>query len=331
MRPTANSRQIDRSTKTGIDQRAHHESWVGHAEFGKEAESQAGLNHPLDPIVARRAEHLPKDHAAAVQLLAHWLEDLAIGPVDVGLLVKLRRRDFVERDESVVGRQHDHEPFFEDWQLVERFRELSGDSNHRYLEFSLLQHVDHPGPASIHDLHFDVGVLRAELHEQLGNELRAYGAHRADRQSGPLEFLYRSSLVARGAAALLDRLQIGEHHPPQLGQMGIAPFTVEERAAQLVLELLDCAGESRLAHVALLGRAREVQRAGKSDEISNLLHFHKQSLEPSTAKRHYTLGTNWATAVMRVPHKTHALSVCDASGFFYENVFGCRTSKLAGP
>jgi len=181
MRPASNRRQVDRPVEAGIDERSHHESWVGHAEFGEEAESQASLDHPLDPIVAWRAEHLPKEHAAAVQLLAHGLEHLAIGPADVGFLVKLRRRDFVERDKPVVGRQHDHEAFFEDGQLVERFRELSGESNHRYLEFSLLQHIDHLGPASIHDLDFDVRVLRAELHEQLGNELRAYGAHRADR------------------------------------------------------------------------------------------------------------------------------------------------------
>ena len=57
--------------------------------------------------------------------------------------------------------------------------------------------------------------------------------------------------------------------------MGVAAFAVEQRAAELMLELLDGAGQRRLADVALLRRAREIQRVGKRNEIAHLLHFHR--------------------------------------------------------
>ena len=43
-----------------------------------------------------------------------------------------------------------------------------------------------------------------------------------------------------------------------------------------MLQLLDRASQRGLTNVALLGSASEVQRAGKRDEIADLLHFHRQ-------------------------------------------------------
>jgi hypothetical protein len=51
---------------------------------------------------------------------------------------------------------------------------------------------------------------------------------------------------------------------------------MEQRAAQLMLQLLNCPSERGLANVALLGSAREVQRTREGDEIPNLLHFHER-------------------------------------------------------
>ncbi len=56
--------------------------------------------------------------------------------------------------------------------------------------------------------------------------------------------------------------------------MGIPALAVEKRSAELVLQLLDCAGQCGLADVALLGGAREIQRACKGNEVAHLLHFH---------------------------------------------------------
>src|ERR1044072_4968385 len=74
--------------------------------------------------------------------------------------------------------------------------------------------------------------------------------------------------------------------------MGIAPLAVEERAAKLVLELLDGTSQSRLADVAPVGRTGEIELVGKRDEIADLLHLHAGS--PS-APPYYSGATNLAS------------------------------------
>jgi hypothetical protein len=81
-------------------------------------------------------------------------------------------------------------------------------------------------------------------------------------------------MLLRGSALVEDHCQIGLHHPSQLGQVGIAPLAVEERSAELVLELLDGAGERRLADVALLRGAGEIEHLRQRHEVADLLHFH---------------------------------------------------------
>ena len=90
-----------------------------------------------------------------------------------------------------------------------------------------------------------------------------------------VELLHRLGLLARGLGLGVDRLEIGQHHPAELGQMGVAALAVEERPAKLMLELLDGAGQRRLADVAALRRAREIELARERDEIADLLHLHR--------------------------------------------------------
>ena len=49
--------------KARLDQRPHDQVRIGDAELGEEAQPEPGLDHALDPIVARRAEYLAKEHA----------------------------------------------------------------------------------------------------------------------------------------------------------------------------------------------------------------------------------------------------------------------------
>src|SRR5690242_2850496 len=93
----ANSCEIDRAIETRFDQWPDDEIRIGDAELRKEPQAKPGFDHSLHPIVTRRAEHLSEKHAAAVELLAHRLEDFAVGPADVWLLVEFGSRDFVER------------------------------------------------------------------------------------------------------------------------------------------------------------------------------------------------------------------------------------------
>jgi hypothetical protein len=53
--------------------------------------------------------------------------------------------------------------------------------------------------------------------------------------------------------------------------MTLAP---EQQSAELLLELLDGAGQGRLGDVALLGGARKVQGLADCEEVADLMHFH---------------------------------------------------------
>jgi hypothetical protein len=69
-------------------------------------------------------------------------------------------------------------------------------------------------------------------------------------------------------------LEIGLHHASELGQVGVRPLAVEERAAELALEELDRPRQRRLRDVATLGGAREVQFLGDGEEVAHLMHLH---------------------------------------------------------
>src|SRR5262249_26995532 len=101
MRAAAYRSQIDRAVEARVDERPHGEPRGGHGELGEEAQAEAGLDHALDPVVARRAEHLAQVYAAIVQLPAHRLEYFAVRSTDVRLLVQLGGRDLVAHQEPV--------------------------------------------------------------------------------------------------------------------------------------------------------------------------------------------------------------------------------------
>jgi hypothetical protein len=64
--------------------------------------------------------------------------------------------------------------------------------------------------------------------------------------------------------------------------MGELPFASEQEAAYLLLQLLYRPGQRRLAHIAALGCAREIQRFAHSQEIADLVKLHH--FQPSVAR-----------------------------------------------
>ena len=54
--------------------------------------------------------------------------------------------------------------------------------------------------------------------------------------------------------------------------MALAP---EQEPAELLLELLDGAGQRRLGDVAVLGGAGEVERLAHREEVADLVHLHR--------------------------------------------------------
>src|SRR3954470_19483743 len=138
MGAAADGGEIDGAAEARLDQRPYDQIAIGHAIFGKEAEAEPGLDHPLHPIVAHRAEHLPHADAAVEQGLPHRLEYLAIGAGDISLAVEVLAVDDVLPGQAVVGGQDDDEAFVEDRKLVEIFGKLVGNADDGDLELALL-------------------------------------------------------------------------------------------------------------------------------------------------------------------------------------------------
>jgi hypothetical protein len=78
VRAASDGREIDRAKEAWIDKRSNDKIRISHTEFRKETETEASLDHALNPIVARRAEHLAHKNAATVQFFSNGLEDFAI-------------------------------------------------------------------------------------------------------------------------------------------------------------------------------------------------------------------------------------------------------------
>jgi hypothetical protein len=91
------------------------------------------------------------------------------------------------------------------------------------------------------------------------------------------DILHAPDRLGAGAGRIrlrLDRLDVGQHEAPKLGEMRLVAFAMKEAPAQFGLERLDGARQSGLGDIAALGGAREIQLARQSQKIADLLHFH---------------------------------------------------------
>src|SRR6516164_6651507 len=66
-----------------------------------------------------------------------------------------------------------------------------------------------------------------------------------------------------------------QHAVAKLGELRMRTLAPKQITAQFLLQLPYSAGQGGLRDVALLGAAREIERAGDRQEISNLVHLHR--------------------------------------------------------
>src|SRR6516164_145022 len=74
-----------------------------------------------------------------------------------------------------------------------------------------------------------------------------------------------------------------QHAVAKLGELRMRTLAPKQITAQFLLELPYSAGQGGLRDVALLGAAREIERAGDRQEIPNLMHLHRS--RPSATAR----------------------------------------------
>src|SRR6516225_7798588 len=66
--------------------------------------------------------------------------------------------------------------------------------------------------------------------------------------------------------------------PTEIREMSQLALATQQQAAQLFLELLDCARQRRLRDMAQLRRACEIERVRYRQEVADLVHFHTGKL-----------------------------------------------------
>src|SRR5262245_7528637 len=100
-------------------------------------------------------------------------------------------------------------------------------------------------------------------------------------------------MVAQLAGAALGVVQFGEDAArvfdealARLSRHHAARQAVEQRLADLALQLLNLLAERRLRYQGALGRLREAALLGKGDQILKLMDFHRQRLSRHTKDSH---------------------------------------------
>ena len=187
-------------------------------------------------------------------------------------------------------RQHGDEAFAVKRQSMEAIVDLAGIAKNADLAFACAQLMQHLLGGAVGDVEVDAGIGALEADDEVGQHA-GLSVHMAQSFSSTFFILpSRLGAHARGFGLRLDGLDIGQHHAPEFGEMGLVALAVEEPPAELGLQRLDGARQRRLGDVAALRRAGEIQLPRQGEEIANLLHLHGTHPWPAASAHHLLIG-----------------------------------------
>ena len=112
------------------------------------------------------------------------------------------------------------------------------------------------------------------------HQRRIDGARQRQPERADLAPLDGGSERAGAERAVVALLEQRQHALAEFGELCLRALAPEQIAAKLAFELADGAGERGLGDVALLGGAREIERARHREEVADLVHFHGRCAPP---------------------------------------------------
>jgi len=118
-------------------------------------------------------------------------------------------------------------------------------------------------------------VARGERAKDIDEDLRIRGAGHRDDQLAELADSVRDVCGVLGLRQ--DDPRFGDEHPARLGELDLPLGPVEERHAQLLLELSNLLTERWLTDVKALRCLSEVQRIGDGNGVAKMAKFHSAS------------------------------------------------------
>jgi hypothetical protein len=223
----------------------------------QKADADPRHNHGLDPVLALAAIGVTHLDALLLAQFPEIILELAVDTQQIALAVHFGHAHAVLVGEAMARRKGDDEALavqgLDDEPLLERLRL----GHEREIELALAQQLgEHGGHALAQgDLHTLVGA--PEVGHETDAPHRTDGTHHTEIERRVLEFEKAPGRGLGTLGLLPDLLELRPDQPPEVDQVGQVPLAPEEEPAELLLELLDRAGERRLGDVTLLGRARE--------------------------------------------------------------------------
>src|SRR4029078_805177 len=254
---------------------------MGDRVFRDETDAETSRDQGLDPVLALAAVDLAGLEATRIAGFTQEIPILAVHAQQIVFAGDLVDLDRILVGKTVPDRKGNHESFLIKRPCIEARVEGSRLRHDGNVEFSLHQHFGEANRYGFHQRELDTWILQPELVEDADEAQRTDRAHysHSQRRIAQLEKVERRA--TRVFRLLQNLLQMRQDQPAEIGQMGELPFAPEQEAAHLFLEFLDGPGQGRLAHIAALGGAGEIQCIANSQEIADLVNLH--AFQPSVS------------------------------------------------
>lgn len=125
------------------------------------------------------------------------------------------------------------------------------------------------------EVHGQIGVQARQPTHHVGHPGGGDGRPEAHPQARLLAIELFDSGPPGGIGRCKHGVEMRRHGTAERGELGEVTLPIEQGTAQLLLQLLDCAGQCRLRYVAFRRGPGEVGRAAKREEIADLMEFHR--------------------------------------------------------
>jgi hypothetical protein len=150
--------------------------------------------------------------------------------------------------------------------------------DHRQVELALLQQVDERARPALPKGQANAWMSLGEGRQGAREQVRACAGWRTHRQRALAQPGQLLDLDAGLLQLLQDRPGVGQEALASLRERHPPLHAMEQRSAQLGLQLADLLRHRGLGHVQLVSRSGEVQVAADRFEIGELVDFHASSI-----------------------------------------------------
>jgi len=251
---------------------------VAHAAFGHQGEAEARLRQPL---LCRQA--VDQSHVGIVET---GTDKLPCQQVPRGIAVARRRwkadpalaRQVLGTQATATGQamvaRRDHPHRLAAGAELHEVGAVAGEVAQAERGFAAAHQVGDLGARRGAQLEPHLAGAAREAAQAVDDSRVGQGADQGerDRAAGAgLQIAHRIVAVLEGGQR---RLGMGQEGAAGLGQAGAAAHALEQRGAELVLELVDAAADRRLRAVQPLPGAREAAGLGNGEEGADLVDVH---------------------------------------------------------